>query len=227
MKRFNILYLITFILAFCSIAYELILAQSLAAFLENTVLRYSVTIGLYMFSMGFGALSAEGRLTRHPVLTLLQVEIGLTLIGGFSVIFLHIFDLLNMSRGVFIICAHGLIIFIGFLTGLEIPLLIEIGQRKTENKVLAVDYLGAFLGTIVFAFILYPKVGLIPSAFLVGLFNAVAGLTLFWWNPEIEESKKGQYFNFLSVQTILFLIIGLCCLYADKINNYFINRYMG
>ena len=46
-----IIYAITFILAFCSIVYELLLGQTLSAFLGNTVLRYSVTIGLYMMSL--------------------------------------------------------------------------------------------------------------------------------------------------------------------------------
>ncbi len=250
-------YGIAFILAFCSIAYELILAQSLAAFLENTVLRYSVTIGLYMFSMGFGALAAEGRLIRYPVLTLLKVETGLTIIGGFSVVFLHTLDFFTMSRVVFSFCAHGLIVFIGILTGLEIPLLIEIGRMpernrtaslkyfhiqrlgrpkvsepvvsgyKVENKVLAVDYLGAFSGTVIFAFLFYPRMGLVPSAFLTGMLNAVAGLVLFFWDPDIEESKKGQYYNLLSIQALLLLIVGLCWLVSDKINYFFGNHYMG
>ncbi len=76
-------YAFTFILAFCSIVYELLLGQSLSAFLGNTVLRYSVTIGLYMLSMGIGSLLAEGRFVKHPVITLLRVEIALTVTGGF------------------------------------------------------------------------------------------------------------------------------------------------
>ena len=80
------IYTITFILAFCSIAYELLLGQSLSAFLGNTVLRYSVTIGLYMLSMGIGSLMAEGRFVKSPVTALLKIELLLTVTGGFSVI---------------------------------------------------------------------------------------------------------------------------------------------
>ncbi len=227
MKRFNHLYFITFILAFCSIVYELILAQSLSAFLENTVLRYSVTIGLYMFSMGFGALIAEGKLTQHPVLTLLKVEIGLTIIGGFSVIFLQMFNIWSMSHILFSLSAHSIIIVIGVLTGLEIPLLMEMGTSDIENKVLAVDYLGAFCGTIIFAFIFYPRVGLIPSTFLIGAFNALTGVALYLWHTDIEESKKEEYYGFLSVQTVLLLIVGICWIYSQSINTFFMNYYMG
>ena len=69
-----ITYAITFILAFCSIVYELLLGQTLSAFLGNTVLRYSVTIGLYMMSLGIGSMIAEGRFVERPVTSLLRVE---------------------------------------------------------------------------------------------------------------------------------------------------------
>ena len=71
------IYTITFILAFCSMAYELLLGQSLSAFMGNTVLRYSVTIGLYMLSMGIGSLMAEGRIVKHPVTSLLKLRVPL------------------------------------------------------------------------------------------------------------------------------------------------------
>ena len=75
-------YLVTFVLAFCSIVYELLLGQTLSAFLGNTVLRYSVTIGLYMMSLGIGSMIAEGRLVKRPVTGLLRIEILLTVVGG-------------------------------------------------------------------------------------------------------------------------------------------------
>ena len=86
------IYTFTFILAFCSIAYELLLGQSLSAFLGNTVLRYSVTIGLYMLSTGIGAMFAEGKLVKRPMITLLKIELLLTVTGGFSVILLLVLN---------------------------------------------------------------------------------------------------------------------------------------
>lgn len=95
------IYALAFLLAFCSIIYELLLGQSLSAFLGNTVLRYSVTIGLYMLSMGIGALLAEGRFVKHAVTTLLKVEVLLTVCGGFSVIFLLLVDSAGVPDVVF------------------------------------------------------------------------------------------------------------------------------
>ena len=68
------LYGLTFLLAFCSIVYELLLGQALAAFLGNTVLRYSVTIGLFLLAKGIGAWLAEGRVARHPITSLLTLR---------------------------------------------------------------------------------------------------------------------------------------------------------
>lgn len=170
---------VVFLLALCSIAYELILAQSLAAFLENTVLRYSVTIGLYMFSLGVGALLADEKLRSKPLITLSWVEVFLSILGGGSVIFLYLVEHSGVSRIVFSVFAHSLIIIIGVLSGLEIPLLLELAQRKsTENTILGINYFGAFVGTIAFAFLFCPKMGLVASSLFLGAVNAAAGVLL-------------------------------------------------
>ncbi len=161
--------LLTFLVAFCTIVYELLLGQSLSAFLGNTVLRYSVTIGLYMLSMGIGSLAAEGRMVRDPVLTILKVEILLTIVGGFSVLFLHWIYWAALPHAAFSLLAHGLIVAIGALTGFQLPLLIEVRNLdvgNSANVVLGVDYLGAFSGAVAFAFVFYPRAGIVATAFL-------------------------------------------------------------
>ncbi len=223
-------YAFTFVLAFCSIVYELLLGQSLSAFLGNTVLRYSVTIGLYMLSMGLGSLLAEGRFVRHPVITLLRVEIALTMTGGFSVIFLMLVNSAGLPDIVFFGVAHFLIILIGVLTGFEIPLLIELRNLEvegSERKVLGVDYLGAFSGTVVFAFFFYPIVGLIPTAFVVGLLNAFVGVLLLTQWQRVHEDLRRQYRTLLGVQAGLFATLVVCIHFADSISELFLRQYLG
>jgi len=213
--------------AFCSIAYELLLGQSLSAFLGNTVLRYSVTIGLYLLSLGIGAFLAKGKFTKNPVLVLQVIEILLTSIGGFSVIFLFGFDSLGFSDLLFAIFAHLLIIIIGILSGFEIPLLIEISNKEkkdSENMVLGFDYAGTFIGTLVFAFIFYPKIGLISSAFIVGVLNAFAGTILFTQKDKIQNQRRHN--QYLVLQIIVMIIIIIFVQNADKINEYLINQYL-
>ncbi len=187
--------LLKFVLAFCSMAYELLLAQALSAFLENTVLRYSVTIGLYLFSLGMGALCVEEMQTGRALLRLLGIEMGLTVLGGTSLLILHGTYALGGGAG-FSWVAHGLILAIGFLTGMEVPLLITIRtdrQPASENRVLAADYAGAMVATFVFAFIFYPVLGLVPSAFCLGALNAAAGLSLWCDRRRVPEEDRGRF----------------------------------
>jgi len=229
MKRYPFLCLITLILAFCSIVYELILAQSLSAVLENTVLRYSITIALYMFSMGVGSLFAEGRFVKNTLFSLLKIEILLTVIGGFSVCFLHFVDSLGLSRSVFGSFAYVLIVLIGVLTGAEIPILIKMTNEEKENSeniVLAIDYGGAFLGTLVFAFLFYPKIGLIPTAFFVGSLNAFGGILLFTQRDNISKEMRKSYYVLLIGECLLFIAVVACLIFSSGISEYFINLYL-
>jgi spermidine synthase len=223
------IYAFTFILAFCSIAYELLLGQSLSAFLGNTVLRYSVTIGLYMLSMGIGSLLAEGRFVKHPVTTLLKIELLLTVTGGFSVIALLVLDSVGTPHLLFSSFAHFLIIIIGIFTGFEIPLLIQLKNLETggsESSVLGVDYLGAFCGTVVFAFVFYPIVGLIPTAFLVASLNAVVGIGLLTQASKVQSQEKTQYRALIVVESVLLIILVACLSSASDINEVFLRHYL-
>jgi spermidine synthase len=224
------IYVFTFLLAFCSIVYELLLGQSLSAFLGNTVLRYSVTIGLYMLSMGIGSLLAEGRVVKHVVTSLLKVEILLTITGGFSVILLLVMNSIGPPDIVFFLFAHLLIVLIGILTGLEIPLLIELRNLEVDNSersVLGIDYLGAFFGTVVFAFLFYPSVGLIPTAFMVALLNAFVGICLVTQWPKVHEGQRRTTSALLGVQVVLFAVLALLLRSADAVNETFLNIYLG
>ena len=45
---------ITLVLAACSLVYELLIAQTLSLLAGNTVIWYSLTVGLYLGAMGLG-----------------------------------------------------------------------------------------------------------------------------------------------------------------------------
>jgi spermidine synthase len=228
-KRTRIL-IVTSVLAFCSMVYELILAQTLSAFLENTVLRYSVTIGLYMCSMGFGSLLAGEGVREKPVLNLLRVEVLLTVLGGLSVIFLFGVSFVAPARVVLSLAAHGLIVAIGVLTGFEIPLLIALMERDqphSENLVLAWDYAGAFAGTLMFAFYFYPYFGLVASSLLLGCLNALCGLFLglgiFRGHPETRSTSFQRH---QAIQAGLCAVLVVCLFFSARISQFLINQYI-
>lgn len=229
MKKMNLIYIVTFIVAYCSIVYELILGQSLSAFLGNTVLRYSITIGLYLLSMGFGAIFAEGKFTKKPFDVFIAIEIFLTVLGGLSVVLLHFTNMVLHSELAFSVVAHSLIIIIGVLTGFEIPLLIEmrnLEKEGTENVVLGVDYAGSFIGSIIFAFVLYPVVGLVPAAFLTGVFNALAGMLIFAKRKKSLEPEGKEKYSFLFAQSLLFIVLVVLLLSSSQVNEFLIQKYL-
>ena len=90
------LYLLTGTVAACSILYELLLAQTLAALLGNSVMRYSITIGCFLGALGLGAIlcKAEGE-TSELWRRLARVELGLSILGGAAVPLFYVFDTLQ------------------------------------------------------------------------------------------------------------------------------------
>ncbi|MBA7630659.1 hypothetical protein ES703_38183 [subsurface metagenome] len=219
-------YAITFILAYCSIVYELVMAQSLSAFLGDTVLRYSTTIGLYLASMGIGAFLCRGRLVRDSVYSLVKIEILLAVVGGFCVVYLYLLDILSPLASIFFILSHSLIITIGILTGFEIPLLIEIRRREKEgttNSVLGITYIGALSGTIIFPILLLPTVGVLTIAFLAGSLNAVGGLLLLF--KKDTEARRSFLFLLLANFTLGIILLA-CVLFSHPIGTYFMEKYL-
>ncbi|MBI4422597.1 MAG: hypothetical protein HY554_02655 [Elusimicrobia bacterium] len=186
------LFAITLTLAYCSIVYELALAQSMAALLGNTFLRYNVTIGLYLAALGAGAWLA-GRASQAGALAgLVQVEWALSILGAAGPVALSLWDLAvfrasqaggfafrgPVYQGLIYAFDHGLIVAIGVLSGFELPWLMRLGGEAEAEAVLAVDYAGTLAGALAFPLLLFPVLGLPAAAASTGLLNAVCGLVL-------------------------------------------------
>ncbi len=203
-------YLLTLIVAYCSIVYELLLAQTLSAIMGNTVMRYSVTIGVYLASLGLGAILC-GDSARDASRRLGRIEILLSLIGGFAVLAMNLLAALHHWAGSaaaafwagdshtaldvgFFVASHLIIVAIGVLSGYEVPLLIALRQGdglRTQGKapagavnvVLGVDYFGSLLGAVLFPLVLLPRLGVFAIASLTGLLNVAACLLLLATKP--------------------------------------------
>jgi len=52
----------------------------------------------------------------------------------------------------------------------------ESTEYDTYSTVLAMDYLGGLFGALVYVFVLYPRLGLIPSVFVLALLNCLAAV---------------------------------------------------
>lgn len=235
MNRKKTLYAITFIVAFCSIVYELALGQALSLFLGNTILRFSVTIGIYMFAMGVGAMIAEGRMVRSPVLSFIVIECLLVFFGGLAPILFFLLNFLTGGSGVFVFVVHALIFLIGVLTGFEIPLLMKLNIERTAQKklnngdgrILGIDYLGAFLGSITFAIFCYPLLGLLKTTFFVGLLNSFVGIIFYWkWKGEGTEKEKKNTKRVFYVNIFLFVVLLGAFIFSANISSFIGESYL-
>lgn len=172
-----VLFLSVFLIAACGLIYELIAGTLASYLLGDSVLQFSTIIGSYLFAMGVG--SALSRyLTRGLVARFVAIELMVGLIGGFSSSLLF----LGFAYGhAFRIQLYSLVVLIGILVGLEIPLLMRILKDRFQFRdlvahVLTFDYLGALGASLLFPLLLVPKLGLVRSAMLFGVVNAVVAL---------------------------------------------------
>ncbi|QGA82831.1 Spermidine synthase [Halomicrobium sp. LC1Hm] len=183
---------LTLVVAFCSIVYELIYSEMLRVLFGGTVLRYSITIGLYLFSLGIGAFLYN--YVGEAETNFFRIEVLLAVVGPLGLL---VMILLNSVPDVrfpakdtaVLVASHLPIIAVGVLSGLEIPFLSSMvtSERSAFSEVLGVDYFGSLVGTVVYALFLYPSMGLITAIVVLGLLNAVAALS---FAVRFTESSK-------------------------------------
>ena len=204
------------IIAIGGLIYELILGTASSYLLGNSILSFSIGIGFNLFGMGLGSLISI-RFLKNAEKRFLQNELILSLIGGFSVVILFAaFNLTELFWLVYVVLS----MLIGICVGLEIPLVMSIIEKKKANKnkstlskVLAADYIGALIGSLIFPFILLPYLGVIRTAFIVGVLNISVVLFL------MKRRKKlaGPAFQTGAYIVLAILICGF--IFSTKIEN--------
>ncbi len=183
-----------FLAGLCSLVYELLISTTASYFLGDSVKQFSVTIGLYLASMGLG--SYLSRFVKTKLLrSFIAVEILLGVVGGLAVPLLY----LTYAYGVvFWPVVVGLIMVIGALTGLEIPFLTRVMDREESldvnlANILSFDYLGALLATLAFPFVLLPVLGTFRASLTLGLCNLVIGIVnLGWFADRLDRRTRLQ-----------------------------------
>ncbi|MBK7876706.1 MAG: polyamine aminopropyltransferase [Planctomycetes bacterium] len=188
--RLRLAYLTVFLIAACGLGYELVAGALSSYLLGDSITQFSVAIGLYLFALGIGAWLSKF-IERGLVRRFVDVELAVALAGGTSAAILFVaFAHGKWFRPVL----YGEILLVGTLVGLEIPLLMrilkdELDFKELVSQVLTFDYIGALVVSLVFPLLLVPRLGLVQSAFLFGLVNALVGLWSTWiFAPRLGHS---------------------------------------
>ena len=209
MKRPPLLFLNVLIVATCGLIYEL-LAGTLASYvLGDSVTQFSLIIGIYLFAMGVGSWLSrfiEKGLARRFV----DIELAVAILGGFSAPLLF----LSFARvNYFYVVLYFIVFAIGVFVGLEIPILLRILKDQVEfkelvSRVLAFDYVGALLASILFPILFVPRLGLVRTSLIFGMLNAAVAL---WGTWLLRPLIKGRITG-LRVRSIVVLALLLIAL---------------
>lgn len=174
---FFLLYLNVLVVATCGLIYEL-LAGTLASYvLGDSVTQFSLVIGVYLSALGSGAWLSRF-VDENLARCFVEVELGVALVGGASAPLLFFcFAFLSWFR----VALFGVVVIIGTLVGLELPLLMRILKdhvdfRDLVSRVLAFDYIGALVASLLFPIFLVPRLGLVRTSLVFGMLNAAIGL---------------------------------------------------
>ena len=205
-KEIVVLLLSVFIVGFCTIIYELLIGSVSSYFLGDSIKQFSLVIGLTMTAMGIGTLISR-IINKDLIYYFIFIEILLAIIGGLSVPALYY---AYLAEPVYYPSMILIILAIGCLIGLEIPLLTRIMEKYYDLKnnisnVLSLDYLGAFIATIIFPFVLVPFLGIFESSVFAGFLNLIVAIINFFWFKDKIFRKKAAKLTFLMTVIALFL----------------------
>ncbi len=204
MNRTPLLFLNVFVIATCGLIYELLAGTLSSYVLGDSVTQFSIIIGVYLFAMGVGSY-LSGFIEKHIAEKFVDIELAVAVLGGFSAPLLF-FSFAHLSY--FSIVLYAVVFGIGVLVGLEIPILMRILKDELDfkdliSRVLAFDYIGALVASLLFPLFLVPKLGLARTSLLFGMLNAAIGI----WGTWLLEPLIKKNVNFLRVKGFIIIIL--------------------
>jgi spermidine synthase len=165
-------------------------------------------IGTYLFAMGIGSWLSR-YVGRGIIARFVTIELLVAVVGGFSSTLLFLAFAYTES---FRLALYLIVALIGILVGLEIPLLMRILRDRFDFKdvvanVLTFDYLGALGASLLFPLVLVPRLGLVRSALMFGMVNAVVAL----WSTWLFRDRLGarRWLQAGGVVVLLMLSLGM------------------
>lgn len=206
------LFAAAFLVAVGGLIYELILGTAASFLFGDSIVSFSLATGVTLFGMGIGSLLSS-RIGERSHEAFAWNEIALGFVGGMSVLILFAaYSLTPHYWLVFILLS----LIIGVFIGLEIPLMMRLFKTRGSSstlhllgRVLALDYFGALIASLLFPFLLLPYLGLMRTALAVALINIIIALYLL--------RKLGAGFRATTLSIAVIGLLGFTFLYSSKL----------
>ena len=196
--------------------FECILSTVGTFVLGNSIEQFSVTISLMMLMMALAGFHQRKIGDHRLVEKFLLVEVGLAILGGFAPI--AVYAAYASMDAHFTLVQYFFVLSIGYLIGLEIPLVLRLNRqflpqlKSNIASIFSTDYIGAFVGAIIWVYFLLKYFPLTEISFLVAGINfAVALLTyLYFFVHGFARDSK------LPIAIIVSTAVGLLYGYAEN-----------
>jgi len=193
--------------SFASMAYELVIAQTLAILTDEVIWWESCSIGFFIAATGLGVFLYEHMEKISLTDFFMKAEILLALVGLLALPFIFF---LHIVYRIYIVdyLAHGHLskplnwvmfacqapnLFIGVLSGFELRVLFELIENKTNGQntrsqivILVIYHLGALVASLTFAVFILKKIEPFQLAFFASLLNGAVAL----WCLKTELSSR-------------------------------------
>ena len=171
-----VLYAVTFVFGFTSIAHENNLGALGSYIVGNTATEYGIVIGATMLGIGVGFYLSRLVSDEKVLDTFVYLEVLLTLVAGLSAV-IAFWSYANVTFYVWVI--RGLMVAIAVIVGLEDALLVRyIDMREPTlaralGVTVALSSIGGAIAGFIFGTLLLPHMGLLNIALVLGLVDAV------------------------------------------------------
>ena len=211
--------LLPVLLAFCmfstgasGLVNEYVLATITTYILGNSIEQFSIVIASMMLMMGIAGFVQSRMSDNNLIYKFIGVEVVMAILGGFAP--LAIYGAFAYFEYNFFVVHYFFVLSVGFLIGFEIPIVMRIiNQQKISLKtnlaiVYAMDYVGAFVGAIIWVKVLLKFYPLTEISFIVAGFNfaiALITVTYFIFTGVIKHRVTTAIVMLL---TVVVLVIG-------------------
>lgn len=185
--------LLPVLLAFCmfstgasGLVNEYVLATITTYILGNSIEQFSIVIASMMLMMGVSGFVQSRMSDNNLIYKFIGVEVMMAVLGGFAP--LAIYGAFSYFEYNFAAVHYFFVLSVGFLIGFEIPVVMRIINQQNISLrtnlaiIYAMDYIGAFVGAIIWVKVLLKLYPLTEISFIVAGFNfAIALITVMYF----------------------------------------------
>jgi spermidine synthase len=191
---------------------EYVLSTVSTYILGSSIEQFSITIALMMLMMGIGGFVQKFFSDNNLIEKFIFIEILLAIIGSFSSILIYV--AFSFVENHFLLIYYFFVVFIGFLIGFEIPFIIRINQlfakelKSNLSVIIASDYIGSFIGALIWIYILLPNFILTQISFIVTSLNFIIAFLTFLYFIKFGFIKRVYIFFIFIIFTFILLLYG-------------------